>query len=459
MNRSGPRIKSAIRFILTFAITTGLLVSLPLSAFGQLPSWLPPHTDANGKPLDPVVYPHPSAYFTGVTALAFNRDGTEVAVGAGTSISMINVETGKPRAAWSAHNGLVTSLAFTAEGALVSTSSDGAMKYWDPAAGKEQRTAPPVKAFVALSPDGKLLAVSDSGGGEVQVKDNITGKKVRGFKVEKSSGGMMAMTINRRELAFIQGGYSPSASALAVSSDGRVLATGGSSVKLWDIATGKETGTLRRNSDSIAALAFSPDGKLLASGGLEHAVKVFDLAGNKELHTLTGHKNVVNAVAFSADGKLLATGSWDNTIKFWDVETGREVLTVGMKWLWEVVNARMVECNPKASSGSGAAPSVAIEECKILVTVRHNSKSTAWLPNKHYKIFVFQGPAKHMQLTDIGWKGEREMVKAREVTYAAVTSGEEAEFLMKFDIPKDANKKELWLVLLDASPVSVTAPN
>ena len=457
MNRSCPRIKSAIRFILTFAITTGLLVSLALSAFGQLPSWLPPHTDANGKPLDPVVYPHPSAYFTGVTALAFNRDGTEVAVGAGTSISMINVATGKPRAAWSAHSGLVTSLAFTTDGALVSTSSDGAMKYWDPATGKEQRTAPPVKAFVALSPDGKLLAVSDSGGGEVQVKDSATGKNVRGFKVKKSPGGFMAVTINRRELAFIQGGFSVEASALAISTDGRLLATGGSSVKLWDIATGKETGVLRGNSDSIAALAFSPDGRLVASGGLEHAVKIFEAAGGKELRTLTGHKNVVNAVAFSSDGKLLATGSWDNSIKFWDVETGREVLTVGMKWLWEVANARLVECTAKTSSGSGAAQPNE-EECKVLVTVRHNSKSTAWLPNKHYKVFLFQGPAKHMQLTDVGWKGEREMVKAREVTYAAVTSGEEAEFLMKFDIPKDANKKELWLVLLDASPVSVTAP-
>lgn len=429
--------------------------ALPVPA--QLPSWLPPHTDASGKTLDPVVYPHPSAYFTGVTALTFSRDGREVAVGAGTSISMINVESGRPRLVWNAHKGLVTSLAFTSDGALVSTSSDGAMKYWDPATGKEQRTAPPVKAFVALSPDAKLLAASDSGGGEVQVKDSATGKKVRGFKVEKSPGGMMAMTINRRELAFIQGGYSVGASALAISSDGLLLATAGSSVKLWDISTGKETGLLRGNSDSIAAVALSPDGRLVASGGLEHAVKIFEVAGGKELRTLAGHKNVVNAVAFSPNGRLIITGSWDNTIKFWEVESGREVLTVDMKWLWEVVKARMVECSPKTSSGSGAAQP-GEEECKLLVTVRNQSKSTAWMPSQHYKIFLHLPLAKHLQVRDIGWKGEREMVKAGSVTYAGVLSGEEAEFLMKFDVPKEANKKELSLVLLDAAPVAVTGP-
>lgn len=457
MKPAFPCPKSVFVMIRTLVITAGLTACSALPLFAQLPSWLPPHTDAGGKPLDPIVYPHPSAYFTGVTAVAFSRDGSEVAVGAGTSISMINVKTGIPRLGWSAHKGLVTSLAFASDGALVSTASDGTMKYWDAATGKEKTTAPPVNAFVALSPDGKLLAASDSGGGEVQVKDSATRKKVRSVKVDKSPGGFMAMTINRRELAFIQGGYSVGASALAISSDGRLLATGGSSVKLWDLTTGKETGMLRGNSDSIAALAFSPDGHLVASGGLEHAVKIFEVATGKELRTLAGHKNVVNAVGFSPDGRVLATGSWDNTIKFWDVESGREVLTVGMKWLWEVVKARMIECSPKSSSGSGAAPA-ADEECKVLVTVRHLSKSTAWIPNQHYKIFLYLSPAKHMQLRDIGWKGDRGTVKASSLTYAGVANGEEVDFVMKFDVPRDANKSELSLVLLDAAPVVLTGP-
>jgi len=432
----------------------------PAEPLAQLPAWLPAHTDASGKTLDPVVYPHPSAYFTGVTAIAFNREGTEVAVGASTSISMINVESGMPRISWNAHKGLLYTLAFTSDGALASTAGDGILKYWDVSTGKEQRPPSPVNAFVALSPDAKLLAVSDAGqggGGEVQVKDIATGKKIRSVKVERPPKGWMAITILRRELSFIQGGFSAGASALAISPDGRVLATAGSSVKLWDLATGKETAVLRGNSDAIAALAFSPDGRLVAAGGLDHGVKIFEVGSGKELRTLSGHKNVVNAVAFSPDGRRLATGSWENTIKIWEVETGREVLTVGMKWLWEVVKARMVECSPKTASASGAAQP-GEEECKVLVTVRHHSKSTAWMPSQHYKVFLHLPPAKHMALRDNGWKGERQMVKAQAVTYAAVPTGEEAEFLMKFDVPKDGNKKELSLVLLDAAPVAVTLP-
>jgi WD40 repeat protein len=271
---------------------------------------------------------------------------------------MINLESGMPRVSWNAHKGLVYTLAFTPDGVLASAASDGTLKYWDVSSGKEQRPPSPTNAFVALSPDGKLVAVSDAGQGgrgEVDLKDIAAGKKIRSVKVEKPPKGMMAITIDRRELAFIQGGFSAGASALALSPDGRVLATAGSSVTLWDLTTGKQTAVLRGNSDAIAALAFSPDGRLVAAGGLDHVVKIFEAGSGKELRTLSGHKNVVNAVAFSPDGRRLATGSWDNTIKIWEVETGREVLTVAMKWLWEVVKARMVECSPKTSSGAGAA--------------------------------------------------------------------------------------------------------
>lgn len=446
--------KNIIAVTRSLILIAGLFIGSSVPAIAQLPAWLPPHVDANGQTLDPIVYPHPSAYFTGVTSLVFTPDGSEVAVGAGTSISMINVKSGLPRLVWTAHKGLVTSLAFASDGALVSTASDGTMTYWDVMTGNVQRTAPPLKAFVAFSPDGKLWAESDSGRGEVRVKDIATGKKVHGVKVEKSPGGYMAMTINRRELAFIQGGYSVGASALAFSVDGKILATAGSSVKLWDLATGKEVATLRGNSDSIAAVAFSRDGRLLASGGLDHAVKIFEVTGGKELRTLAGHQNVVNAVSFSPDGGLIATGSWDNTIKFWEAESGREILTVNLKWLWEVVKAQLMECI--ATTPSAGQPGE--DECKVLVTVRHYGKSPAWMPSKHYKIFLFLPPGKHMQVEDIGWKGEREMVKAGSVTYAGVASGEEAEFLMKFYLPKDVDKKELKLVLLDAAPVPVTAP-
>src|SRR5688500_19458793 len=57
---------------------------------------------------------------------------------------------------------------------------------------------------------------------------------------------------------------------LSFSPDSKTLATSSvdSTIKLWDLETGKLK-TVLRNPSALASLAYSPDGQLLATGGYE----------------------------------------------------------------------------------------------------------------------------------------------------------------------------------------------
>jgi dipeptidyl aminopeptidase/acylaminoacyl peptidase len=95
-------------------------------------------------------------------------------------------------------------------------------------------------------------------------------------------------------------------------------------VKLWEVATGKQRAALQGHDNIVYPVAFSPDGKTLASGSVDRTVKLWDVATGKERASLLGHADIVYSVAFSPDGKTLASGSWDRTVKLWDVATGKE---------------------------------------------------------------------------------------------------------------------------------------
>jgi WD40 repeat protein len=92
-------------------------------------------------------------------------------------------------------------------------------------------------------------------------------------------------------------------------------------------------GTVRlRHGGDVDSLVFSSDGKLLATGGSDRTVRIWDATTGKELRRLLGHRNPVRAVAFSPDGKLLASSTFDDsklengkTIRLWNVTTGKEI--------------------------------------------------------------------------------------------------------------------------------------
>jgi len=116
--------------------------------------------------------------------------------------------------------------------------------------------------------------------------------------------------------------------ALALSPDGKTLASGGMGIgpTLWDTTTGKATdldSPARRLRPTVSGLAFAPDGKTLAVADSNGRVRVWDLAARRELHRDDEHTSAVLKVAVSPDGTRAATAGGDGTVRVWDLAAGR----------------------------------------------------------------------------------------------------------------------------------------
>jgi WD40 repeat protein len=108
--------------------------------------------------------------------------------------------------------------------------------------------------------------------------------------------------------------------------DGGSLVTAGvdRTVYFWDTKTWKLQRKLTGQPEMISTLAISPDGRTLASGGFnditeKHPVSIlmWDLTSGKMVGRMSSPQ-MVKSVAFSPDGKLLAAAS-GQTVRVWAV--------------------------------------------------------------------------------------------------------------------------------------------
>ncbi len=120
-------------------------------------------------------------------------------------------------------------------------------------------------------------------------------------------------------------------SDLLFSTDNKYLAWGthDGHIIVLDIATGEQL-QLCCHARWAGALAFSSDGRLLFTGGLDEQIRVWGLvkpwnAPRKESDKFSGHTGEIHSLAVSPSANILISGSNDGTVRLWDLQQKREL--------------------------------------------------------------------------------------------------------------------------------------
>jgi hypothetical protein len=134
---------------------------------------------------------------------------------------------------------------------------------------------------------------------------------------------------------------------MAFSRDSSMLALAGARqevgiAQLWDVATGKLVRGFHGHTKSVDCVAISPNGRSLATGSEDKTLRLWEIASGRERKRLIGHEGAVYSVDFSPDGQRFAAMSSDAPIFIWNVCTEASQHLPGAKpadaqWakLWE----------------------------------------------------------------------------------------------------------------------------
>lgn len=133
------------------------------------------------------------------------------------------------------------------------------------------------------------------------------------------------LDVQRKKITKRWKGHKKDIISLAFSPDGKLLASGSDTIKIWNAQSGTLTKKMPAN-EIILSLAFSFDDQEIASGSRDSSLKLWDLKTEQLKKSFPGFTSSIISIKFSPAGQIVATSAATHPIiQLWDLE--KEKLT------------------------------------------------------------------------------------------------------------------------------------
>ncbi|KAJ3065076.1 pre-rRNA processing protein [Podochytrium sp. JEL0797] len=179
-----------------------------------------------------------------------------------------------------------------------------------------------VVAEEAIAGAGGNFIFTASKDGHIVKWDFVTGKKVHEFLGGRKHTKKAIKAFGENKLKK-HVGHRDQVLCLAVSGDGKYLASGGrdKTVQIWSIPNNQHLKTFTQHRDAVSGLAFrySTRNNQLYSCSYDRTIKLWNVDEQSYIETLFGHQDRVESVDSLAMERCLTAGSRDRTARLWKI--------------------------------------------------------------------------------------------------------------------------------------------